>query len=354
MRYRRIAKTDVDVSEVGFGVWTVSAGWWGDYSDDEAASLLRRALDRGVTFFDTADTYGRGRGETVLAHAFPGAERDRIVIGAKFGYDWQSRDPKNAGQREAPHRFDIPFLEGQLDASLRRLGTDRIDVFAMHNPRMEHLQNDEVWTWVEGLQRDGKIRSASVALGPAIGWEEEGHYAMRNLPIQSVQMIYNALELDPGRALIRTAEETDVSLLVRVPHSSGMLEGHYTEDTVFPDHDHRRHRPRSWLIEGVRKVEQLRFLERENHCTLGQAALQYVLHSPTVVSALPNIYDADQVDEFAAASDQAPITETQAAEIERLFESNYGLEATLAVNVTSDQVKAREAARAGAQAGSNS
>ncbi len=345
MRYRRIAKTEVEVSEVGFGVWTVSAGWWGDYSDDDAVALLRRALDRGVTFFDTADAYGRGRGETVLAQAFPGAERDRITIGAKFGYDWQSRDPKTSGQLESPHRFDIPFLEASLDASLKRLGTDRIDVFAMHNPRMAHLQNDEVWTWVERLQREGKIRSAGVALGPAIGWEDEGHYAMRNLPIQSVQMIYNALELDPGRALIRTAEETGVSLLVRVPHSSGMLEGRYTEDTVFPEHDHRRHRPRSWLLEGVHKVEQLRFLERENGCTLGQAALQFVLHSPTIVSALPNIYDADQVDEFAAAADQLPITDAQAAEIERLFETNYGLEATPAVNVTSDHLKAREETR---------
>ncbi len=340
MRQRQIANTDVHVSEVGFGVWTLAAGWWGDYSDDDAAALMRRALDRGVTFFDTADTYGRGRGETILAHAFPGAQRDAITIGAKFGYDWQSRDPKNAGQREAPHRFDIPFLEASLDASLQRLGTDRIDVFALHNPRMAHLQNDEVWTWVERIQREGKIRSAGVALGPAIGWEEEGHYAMRHLPIQSVQMIYNALELDPGRALIATAEETDVSLLVRVPHSSGMLEGHYTEDTVFAEHDHRRHRPRSWLIEGVRKVEQLRFLERENGCTLGQAALQYVMRSPSVVTVLPNIYDADQVDEFAAAPDQAPITEAQAAEIERLFETNYGLPVGAPSNATSETVKA--------------
>ena len=104
-----------------------------------------------------------------------------------------------------------------------------------------------------------------------------------------------------------------------------MLEGHYTEDTVFEEHDHRRHRPRSWLVEGVNKVEQLRFLERENRCTLGQAALQYVLRSPSVVTALPNIYDSGQVDEFAGACEQTPITDAQAATIEHLFENNYGL-----------------------------
>src|SRR5690606_24493181 len=142
MRYRRIQGTDVEVSEVGFGVWTVSAGWWGDYTDDEAAALMHRAAERGVTFFDTADTYGQGRGETILAHASPGAERDPFVTGAKSGYAWQSRDAGDAGHRESPHRFDIPFLEGALDASLRRLGTDRIDVFQMHNPRMPHLEDD--------------------------------------------------------------------------------------------------------------------------------------------------------------------------------------------------------------------
>ncbi len=330
MRTRRIAGTDVEVSEVGFGVWTVAAGWWGDYSDDQAAGLMRRAFDRGMTFFDTADTYGQGRGETILAHAFPGAERDRITIGAKFGYDWQSRDASDAGHRESPHRLDVPFLEAALDASLRRLGTDRIDFYQMHNPRMEHLQDDAVWTWIERVQREGKVRAAGVALGPAIGWEDEGHYAMEHLPIQAVQMIYNALEIEPGRALIRTAQRTDKSLVVRVPHSSGMLEGHYTEDTVFPEHDHRRHRPHSWLVEGVRKVEQLRFLEQQNGCTLGQAALQFVLRAPCVVSALPNVYDADQVDEFAAAPDVAPITDEQAAEIERLYETNYGLEPAVA------------------------
>src|SRR5690606_31402896 len=174
---------------------------------------------------------------------------------------WQSRDPKNAGQRESPHRLDIPFLEASLDASLKRLGTDRIDVFAMHNPRMEHLQNDEVWTWVERIQREGKIRSAGVALGPAIGWEEEGHYAMRNLPIQSVQMIYNALEIDPGRALIATAEETGVSLLVRVPHSSGVLEGHTASEPVSPGADHLLPRPHPGLPAASRTSNHPPFLE---------------------------------------------------------------------------------------------
>ena len=140
MRYRRIAGTDIDVSEVGFGVWTVAAGWWGAFSDDEAAALMQEALDLGVTFFDTAETYGNGRGETVLAHAFPGAARDKIVIGAKLGYDWQRRAAdRQAGHQEAQHCWDPAFLENALRGSLRRLGTDRIDHWQLHNPRMDAL-----------------------------------------------------------------------------------------------------------------------------------------------------------------------------------------------------------------------
>lgn len=325
MQIREIAGTGVQVSEVGFGVWTLAAGWWGDHSDDEAAAMLHRAVDLGVTFMDTADTYGQGRGETLMAHAFPGSARDRITIGAKFGYDWQARDTSDAGHREAPHRFDVPFLEASLDASLRRLGTDRIDFYQMHNPRMAHLLDDDVWSFADRAVRAGKVRSVGVALGPAIGWEAEGLYAIESLPIHGVQMIYNALELDPGRALIAAAERKHKSLLVRVPHSSGMLEGRYTLDTVFPEHDHRRHRPHSWLVEGIQKIEQLRFLEQENHCTLGQAAIQFILRSPSVVSVLPNVYDVAQLEEFAAASGATPVTVAQAATIERLFASNYGL-----------------------------
>ena len=301
---------------MGFGVWTVAAGWWGDFSDDEAAALMQEALDLGVTFFDTAETYGNGRGETVLAHAFPGAARDKIVIGAKLGYDWQRRPAdRQAGHQEAQHCWDPAFLENALRGSLRRLGSDRIDHWQLHNPRMDALERDDLWTFLDKVQREGHVRSIGVALGPAIGWQEEGEFAMAQRPIHSVQMIYNALELDPGRALLRAARESNTSLLVRVPHSSGMLEGHYTEDTVFPENDHRRHRPRAWLLNGLKKIEQLRFLT-DDGATLGQKALRYVLREPQVASALPNIYNREQLLEFAAASDVADVTDAQAATVE--------------------------------------
>ena len=325
MRYRAIAGTDIELSEVGFGVWTVTAGWWGDRSDEEALTLLRQAFDRGVTFFDTADTYGNGRGETILAQAFPGADRHEIVIATKFGYDWQSNIGKRReGHQEAPHCFEPEFLRRSLEGSLRRLDSDYIDLYQLHNVRMEHLQNDDLWTFVDKARRDGTVRSVGVALGPAIGWLEEGLHTLEQLPVEVAHMIYNALEIDPGRELIAAARRANRSLLVRVPHSSGMLEGAYDEHTIFPASDHRSHRPQGWLINGLAKIQQLSFLTEGTGRTLGQAALRYVLHAPEVASALPNIYDLDQLDEFVRASDCADITADEARLIEELFDSNYG------------------------------
>ena len=326
MRYRTIAGTDIAVSEIGFGVWTVASGWWGEFGDDEAAALLRYGRERGITFFDTADTYGNGRGETILARAFPGAERDGIAIATKFGYDWAAQIGKRReGHREAPHCFEPDFLQRALEGSLRRLGTDRIDLWQLHNARMEHLRRDDVWSFLDRVRREGKVRSVGVALGPAIGWREEGLYALRERRAEIVHTIYNALELDPGRDLIAAARAAGRSLLVRVPHSSGMLEGAYTEDTVFGEDDHRRHRPRAWLVNGLKKIARLGFLSEAAGGTLGQAALRYVLKDPEIASVLPNVYNRGQIDEFTGASACADIGPEAAARVEALFESNYGL-----------------------------
>ena len=139
-------------------------------------------------------------------------------------------------------------------------------------------------------------------------------------------MIYNLLEQDPGRGLIEAARETDTSLIVRVPHSSGMLEGHYDENTTFAKNDHRRHRPKEWLTTGLKKVEQLSFLTESGERTLGQAALKFVLASPEVVSTLPNIYGKEQIEEFAATSETPDLTPEELSRVAELYENEFGLE----------------------------
>jgi aryl-alcohol dehydrogenase-like predicted oxidoreductase len=324
MRYRRLGDTDVSISEVGFGVWTVSTGWWGQVEEARSLKLLRLAHEKGINYFDTADTYGSGLGETLLRDAF-GHMRESIVISTKIGYDFYNHTARR-GQQERPQDWSENFIRFAFEQSLRRLGTDYIDFLQLHNTKMDAVENDALFELMEEFKEEGKVRAYGIALGPKIGWLEEGVKAMRERKLDGLQMIYNLLEQDPGRDLIEAAHETDTSLVVRVPHSSGMLEGKYTEETTFAQNDHRRHRPKEWLLEGLKKVEQLGFLTESGERTLGQAALKFILASPEISSTLPNIYNEEQLEEFSAAPDTPDLREEELARVEELYESNFGLE----------------------------
>jgi len=327
MKYRTFRGSDVRVSEVGFGLWTLSTGWWGTYTDEDAVALMHRALDLGITLFDAADTYGNGRSEELIAQAFAD-RREEIVIATKVGYDFVNHGDERRGQREIPQNFAPEAIRSAVDAALRRLKTDCIDILQLHNIRMEQVEDDALWSVLEDLRAEGKIKVGGVALGPAIGWLGEGVQAVRRRNPGVLQHIYNILEPHPGATIQQAAHDAgaDTMFLIRVPHSSGMLEGNYTADTVFPPNDHRDHRPRSWLLNGVKKVEQLRFLERDGVRTLGQAALLWLLADERVASTLPNIYNAEQLEEFAQAPDLPPLSAEELDRVAELVGQNFGLE----------------------------
>lgn len=326
MNYRTYRNTDLRVSEVGFGLWTVSTGWWGSFTEQDAVKLLRQAFDLGITLFDAADTYGNGLSEELIAKAFS-QQRDQIVIATKVGYDFVHHGNERRGQREIPQDFSPAALVRATEAALKRLKSDRIDLLQLHNIRMEQIADDAVWETLDGLRERGFIRYYGIALGPAIGWLYEGINCVKERPVTSVQHIYNLLEQHPGAAIQQAATENqkDTMFLVRVPHSSGMLEGHYTLETTFPPNDHRSHRPRAWLVNGVRKVEQLRFLETGKR-TLGQAALLWLLKDERVASVLPNIYNEEQLAEFASISVCPDLSDDDMERIATLYGGNFGIE----------------------------
>jgi aryl-alcohol dehydrogenase-like predicted oxidoreductase len=191
---------------------------------------------------------------------------------------------------------------------------------------MEHVRDAAIWDTLRELRREGKIRAWGAAFGPAIGWLYEAVELVEREPdINTIQMIWNILEQHPGTAMIEAARAhaPDCVFNIRVTHASGMLEGKYTEDTVFAPNDHRRHRPRSWLVNGLKKIRTLDFLT--TRMTLGQAALKWLLAEPRVVSTLPNIYDAEQLDEFAAAIDRDDHTAEDLERVARLAAENFGV-----------------------------
>jgi len=329
MRYRLFPGSDIKVSEVGFGTWTLSTGWWGEKTDDEAVELLRTAHDQfGVNFFDTADTYGNGRGERQLVQAFRG-KRKQVVYATKIGYDIYDEAAQSArrGQSELPQKFDRDYMRFAVDKCLERLETDHIDVLQLHNIKMDHVRDAAIWQALREMQEEGLIRAWGAAFGPAIGWLYEAvELCERESDIGTIQMIWNILEQEPGTSMIEAARAhaPDCVFNIRVTHASGMLEGRYTEDTVFADNDHRRHRPRSWLVNGLKKIRTLDFLTKE--MSLGQAALKWLLAEPRVISALPNIYDSEQLTEFAAASDLPDLTQSDLGRIAELAGENFGVD----------------------------
>jgi aryl-alcohol dehydrogenase-like predicted oxidoreductase len=307
---------------------------WGVTDRDVRLGLLRRARELGITFYDTADVYGDGTGETILRDAFGDlSKHPDIAIATKFGYDWYAYPGIQPGQRERPQDWTPEFVRKACDESLKRLGTERIDLYQLHNPRIDAIRNDDLWATLDELKTEGKIAHVGVALGPAIHIRQkaEAVEALRLRRVTSAQIIYNLLEQMLGDEVFSAARETGGGVMCRVPHSSGLLEGQFSSDTDFGPNDHRFFRVktsdarREWLDRGLLKVGKLDFLTRATGRTISQAALQYVWNEPTMACAIPNIYDMKQLEEFAAAADTAPLSEAERAKVDELYATDFDL-----------------------------
>jgi aryl-alcohol dehydrogenase-like predicted oxidoreductase len=321
MRYRRLGNTDLAVSEVGFGTWTLVSDWWG--RTDDPHEMITAALDAGINFIDTAPVYGQGgAGETILSGYL--RARDDIVLTTKVGYDIAA-ERKFPGQSERPHDWQPASVRAQVEDSLRRLATDRIDLLQLHNPRIEPIVDDALWETLVQLRDEGKVRELGVALGPAIGWVEEGNRAIDERSIASLQTVFNVLEQEPGLTFARRprVQQGEVSLIARVPHASDTLSGKITPDTVFDPKDHRSHRNRDNMLDNFEKAERLTFLwGRESGRTIGQAAIAGILANAAFASVVPTVLSVDEVREYAAASD-LPLSIEEARSLDDLWTRNF-------------------------------
>ena len=332
MRYRTFGTTDLTASEVGFGVWTVGTIMWGIEDEAVGVHLLEKAFDLGITFYDTADVYGDGLGETILAKAFQG-KRDRVVYSTKFGYDFYNHPGVQPGQRERPQDWRPEYVRKACEESLRRLETDRIDLYQLHNPRIDTLRRDDLFAELARLKEAGKIRHYGATLGPAIDIRQaaEGTCCVTERRMVT-QIIYNMLEQQIGQPLIPLAKQHGVGLMVRVPHSSGLLEGRYTGETTFAADDHRFFRvntdarKKAWLDDGLKKVARLSFLTEGTGRTTAQAAIRWILAEPCFACVLPNIYAEEQLREFAGASDVPDLTPDEVRMVGELYARNFDLQ----------------------------
>ena len=324
MKYRHLPRTDLALSEVGFGLWTVATDWWGHIEESESVRLLEKAVDLGITFFDTADTYGKGYGEEILAKAL-GHERQNIIIATKFGYDFYD-SAERIGHQERKQRFELDFIRFACEQSLKRLKTDYIDLYQLHNPRIDAIEQDEVFDLLDTLVKEGKLRYYGSALGPDIGWFEEGEASMRERKVHSLQVIYSILEQEPARQFFPIAQEEQVGLISRVPHASEVLTGRFTQPPTFDPGDHRSHRKQEWMAQALKKADQARFLGEDTGRSFAQAAIKFCLAQGTIASVLPNITNMGDLEEYAAAPDTPDLTQEERDQLEDLWDNGFYLE----------------------------
>ena len=295
MRHRRIGSTDLVASEVGLAVWPLVAGP-GARPDEDVAGLLGAALDLGIGYFGATDTEDDGRAERLLGAAL-GGHRDQVTVVTTFGYDTTPRlwEPTPRGPR---HDWSADFAGRALDASLRRLRLEPVDLWLLHHPGMDAIESDELFAFLEAQVEKGKIRHYGVALGPGPGWGDEGAAAIQERGVAAVEVVYNVAEQAPGRELADLARAGGAGLIVRDPLAPRL-----------PDAARRR----------------LEFLERDRDQTLDQALLRFALADPAVAAALPPVRDRDHLAELAAAADLPPPTPEDLDQLAELHEERFGL-----------------------------
>lgn len=321
MKYRRLGKSDIKVSEVGFGTWTIALDWWGKkISDEEAIRMLKKAYDLGINFYELADMYGKGKSEKLVGQAFKDM-RSEVVYSTKWGYDMYNAE--QIGHNELPQKHEPEFLQFALKQSLERLQTDYIDVYSLHNPKMNAMQNNKLFAALDDLVKEGTIKSHGVALGPAIGWKEEGIFSMENRNITCLQTVYNVLEQDPGRELMASAKEHDVGIMVRVPDASGLLTGKVKADTKFDKNDHRSFRKQEFIKEALQKIENIRPIADIRGWNITELAIKFILSHQQISVVLPTMMSVEELEMFASISDGNYLSSADSAKLTEMYENNF-------------------------------
>jgi aryl-alcohol dehydrogenase-like predicted oxidoreductase len=316
MNYRELGRTGWKVSEISFGAWAIG-GAWGSVDDVESMAALRAALDCGVNFIDTADVYGMGRSERLIAQ-LKRERKGEIVVATK------------AGRRLSPHTADgynEKNLGGFIEDSLRNLSTDCLDLVQLHCPPTDVYYRPEVFDAMDRFVKAGKIRYYGVSVERV----EEALKALEYPNVQTVQIIFNCFRQRPSNLFFEHARRQRVGILARVPLASGMLTGKLNHDSQFAADDHRHFNRHGEAFDvgetfsgidfetGLAAVEELRALLPDEF-SMAQFALRWILMFDAVTCAIPGGKRPAQVRENCAASDLPGLTEETMHAVRRIYE----------------------------------
>jgi aryl-alcohol dehydrogenase-like predicted oxidoreductase len=316
VKYRRFGRIGWDVSEVSFGAWAVG-GAWGTVDDEQSLSAMKRALDLGVNFFDTADVYGDGRSERLI---------QKLRKETKVPFHVATK----AGRRLNPHTaagYNKQNLSAFIDRSLQNLGVDSLELVQLHCPPTEAYYQPETFAAMDDLVKAGKIQHYGVSVEKV----EEAMKAMEFPGVESVQIIFNMFRQRPAERFLSEAKRRGVATIIRVPLASGMLTGKLTAASTFEPDDHRNFNRHGEAFDvgetfsgvpyetGLQAVDELKKLVPQG-ATLAQLALRWILMFDGVSTVIPGAKTAKQVEDNSAASELPALSDKQMEVVRSVYD----------------------------------
>jgi len=316
MNYRLLGRTGWKVSEISFGAWAIG-GSWGSVSDEESLAALEKVVACGVNLIDTADVYGDGRSERLIAQ-LKKRHKNEIVVATKAG----RRLP-----RQTVEGYSRQNLTTWVEDSLRNLSTDTLDLLQLHCPPTAVYDRPEVFGFLDDLVQAGKVRYYGVSVEKV----EEALKAVEYPNVQSVQIIFNCFRQRPAEVFFARAKQKRIGILSRVPLASGLLTGKLRRDSTFPSDDHRNFNRHGEAFDvgetfsgvdydaGLDAVEEIRALLPAGF-SMSQFALRWILMFDAVTCAIPGGKRPEQVAENCRASDLPPLTDAVMAAVRRIYD----------------------------------
>lgn len=303
-----------DVSEIGLGCWQLGGLCWGDLDEKSAFDILAKAVETGVTFFDTADAYGEGRSETLIGK-FLAEENPDVVVATKIGRFAQGW----------PDLYSRETMRAHIEESLGRLGVDALDLVQLHCVPTEAMEQGDVFETLRELQTEGKIKH----WGASVESMDDAHLCLYQDGIASLQIIFNIFRQKPIKELFEQAKSLEVALIARVPLASGLLAGKMTTDTEFPENDHRyfNREGESFNVgetfagltfqDGLTLTEQLK--EILNDGLLSRLALRWILDHDAISVVIPGASSLSHVGSNSAASSMPPLPKSLHKKLEAFY-----------------------------------
>lgn len=323
MEYRELGRTGWKISAISFGAWAIGGDAWGRTDDAVSMQSLHRAIDLGVNFIDTADVYGDGHSEQLVARLRRERPGEEIVVATK------------AGRRLDPHvsaGYNRSNLTAFVERSLRNLEMDALDLLQLHCPPPDIYDDPEVFGVLDDLVQDGKLRYYGVSVESV----EEARNAIEYPNVQSVQIIFNMFRLKPAEEFFPLARQQRVGILARVPLASGLLSGKLRRDSQFEQTDHRSYNRHGEAFDqgetfsgvdyeaGLQAVEELRALVPSGQ-TMAELALRWILMFPEVTAAIPGAKNPRQTEDNVHAADLPPLPASTMRQVREIYDRHFRL-----------------------------